>query len=230
MLKKHKPHHPLTGPEAAVTSALPPPPHHPHFLETSETKSLPPAAHFISSLRKLVVIDSAVVLRSCCVPSGCGSSGFRSKRPPDSCWVSAWPSPCTQTAPGSSSRQGRDWSGSCPGESGPPNITTKLVRTFQVDAFTVSSLKAMFAEQNQQILRDLRSMSSKTLMSRLETVPWIPWNVHTGDGAAGCWAGRFSGGSECPPGEDKMSLYSILVNNCKLTAICNFQVTAVFLQ
>lgn len=43
--KKHKP--PLTDPEAAVSSALPPPLRHPHFPETSETKSLPPEAHFI---------------------------------------------------------------------------------------------------------------------------------------------------------------------------------------
>lgn len=58
MLKKHEPH-PLSGPEVAVTSALPLLHHHPppHFLETSETKSLPPAAHFISSLRKMLVKD-----------------------------------------------------------------------------------------------------------------------------------------------------------------------------
>lgn len=64
MLKKHKPH-PLTGPEAAMTCALPPPHHHPHFLETSETKSLPPAAHFISSLKKMLK-DSTVVLNLLC--------------------------------------------------------------------------------------------------------------------------------------------------------------------
>lgn len=59
MLKKHEPH-PLSGPEVAVTSALPLLHHHhppPHFLETSETKSLPPAAHFIGSLRKMLVKD-----------------------------------------------------------------------------------------------------------------------------------------------------------------------------
>lgn len=147
VLKKHEPR-PLTGPEAAVTSALPPLHHHPHFLETSETKSLPPAAHFIGSLRKMLVKDLTVALKSYSVPSDCGSSGFRSKRPPDSCWVSAWPSPCTQTAPGSSSRQGRDWWGSCPGESGPPNILTKLVRTFQINTFTVSSLKAVLVVES----------------------------------------------------------------------------------
>lgn len=51
------------------------------------------------------------------VPSGCDSSGFRSKMPPDSCWASAWPSLCKQTAPGSSLRLVRGWSGSYPGES-----------------------------------------------------------------------------------------------------------------
>lgn len=73
----------------------------------------------------LVKQDLPVVLKGCSAPSGCGSSSFRSKRPPDNCWVSAWPSPCTQTAPGSSSRQGHDWSGSCPGESGPTNNVAK---------------------------------------------------------------------------------------------------------
>lgn len=136
MLKKHEPR-PLTGPEAAVISALPPL-HHPRFLETSETKSLPPAAHFIISLSKMLVKhDSTVVMKSCSAPSGCGSSGFRSKRPPDSCWASAWPSPCTQTAPGSSSRQGHDWSGLCPGESGPTNIMALWLELYQFNFLTV---------------------------------------------------------------------------------------------
>lgn len=144
MLTEYKPR-PLTGPEAAVTPARSLPLRHPHFLETSETKSLHPAAHFISSLSKMLLKqDCTVVPQSHAAPSSCGSSGFRSKRPPDSCWLSAWPSPGTQTAPGSSSRQGRDWSGLCPGESGPPNIMTKPVRTFHIDIFTVWSFKGSF--------------------------------------------------------------------------------------
>lgn len=39
--------HPLTLPEAAVSDALPPR-HRLHFLETSETKSLRPAAYIIN--------------------------------------------------------------------------------------------------------------------------------------------------------------------------------------
>lgn len=99
--------------------------HHLHHLLLSEIESPHPVGTKYHRFW-LMTLNAQIWMQFDVLPSGCDSSGYPSKRPPDSCWASAWPLLCKETAPGSSLGLVHDWSSWYPGEAEYQHNTTRL--------------------------------------------------------------------------------------------------------